>query len=50
VTRICPKCQRNATHGAMTEEGPQTIIHRHLEILRSALAAGYVQLHVFSDV
>ena len=29
-----------APHSAMTEEGPQTIIHRHLESLRSALAVG----------
>jgi glutamate synthase (NADPH/NADH) large chain/glutamate synthase (ferredoxin) len=29
-----------APHSAMTEEGPQTIIRRHLESLRSALAVG----------
>jgi len=29
-----------APHAAMTEEGPQTIIHRHLESVRSALAVG----------
>ncbi|MCH7698897.1 MAG: glutamate synthase large subunit [Chloroflexi bacterium] len=29
-----------APHSAMTEEGPQTIIGRHLESLRSALAVG----------
>ena len=29
-----------APHSAMTEEGPQTIIHRHLESLRAALAVG----------
>ncbi|MFQ5880608.1 MAG: glutamate synthase-related protein, partial [Dehalococcoidia bacterium] len=29
-----------APHAAMTEEGPQTIIHRHLETLRTTLAVG----------
>ena len=29
-----------APHSAMTEEGPQTIIRRHLESLRAALAVG----------
>ena len=35
-----PKFWKVAPHSAMTEEGPQTIIRRHLESLRSALAVG----------
>ena len=35
-----PMFWKVAPHSAMTEEGPQTIIRRHLESLRSALAVG----------
>jgi glutamate synthase domain-containing protein 3 len=35
-----PMFWKCAPHSAMTEEGPQTIINRHLESLRAALAVG----------
>ena len=38
--RYHPLFWKVAPHSAMTEEGPQTIIHRHLESLRAALAVG----------
>ena len=38
--RYQPLFWKVAPHSAMTEEGPQTIIRRHLESLRAALAVG----------
>ncbi len=38
--RYRPLFWKVAPHSAMTEEGPQTIIRRHLESLRAALAVG----------
>ena len=38
--RYQPLFWRVAPHNAMTEEGPQTIIQRHLESLQDALATG----------
>ena len=38
--RFRPLFWKVAPHSAMTEEGPQTIIRRHLESLRAALAVG----------
>ena len=38
--RFRPLFWKVAPHSAMTEEGPQTIIHRHLESLRAALSVG----------
>jgi len=35
-----PRFWKVAPHSAMTEEGPQTIIRRHLDSLRAALAVG----------